>query len=266
MNEVRLLEKDKEKSKISFILKESTPAFANTLRRLVIEEVPVMAIEDVEFRKNSSILYDEFVAHRLGMMPLTTDIRSYTLPEKCKCEGKGCARCQLKVTLKAKGPCMVYASELKTRDPAVKPVYPKTPIVKLLKGQSLEFEATAVLGKGRQHSKWCPGHIYYKQKPVIEVSGKCKGCGKCIEVCPTKVLELKNSKASVIKDNLLKCHLCEACQEICPEKAITVTPSNDFIFYLESWGQLEPKKIVAEAAKIAQELFEDFADSIKKQK
>lgn len=264
MNEIRLLDKDKKKNKISFILKETTPAFVNTIRRLVIEEVPTMAIEDIEFRKNNSILYDEIIAHRLGLIPLTTDLHSYTLPEKCKCKGKGCARCQLKMTLKAKGPCTVYASDIKTRDAAVKPVYPKTPIVKLLKSQSLELEATAVLGKGKVHSKWCPAHIYYKQKPVIEISNKCKGCGKCIEACPTKVLELKNNQAAIIKDNLLKCHLCGACQDICQEGAIKIIPSNDFIFYVESWGQLEPKKIVAEAAKIAQEMFDDFSESIKK--
>ena len=266
MNEILLLDKNKEKKQISFILKESTPAFGNTIRRLVLEEVPTMAIEDVEFRKNNSILYDEIVAHRLGLIPLTTDLSSYTLPEECKCKGKGCARCQLKLTLKAKGPCIVYASDIKTRDSAVKPVHPKTPIVKLLKGQAIELEATAVLGKGKQHNKWCPAHIYYKQKPIIDITNKCNGCGKCIEACPVKVLELKNNKAVVIKDNHLKCHLCEACQDICPEKAITITPSNDFVFYLESWGQLEPKKIIIEAAKIAQEMFDDFTEVIKKAK
>ncbi len=263
MNEIRLLNRDKEKKQISFLLKESTPAFANTIRRIVLEKVPTMAIEDIEFRKNNSILYDELIAHRLGLIPLTTDLNSYTLSEKCKCKGKGCARCQLKMTLKAKGPCMVYASDIKTRDAAVKPVFPKTPIAKLLKGQSLELEATAFLGKGEGHSKWCPAHIYYKQKAIIEINAKCNGCGKCIEACPTKVLELKNNKAEVIKDNLLKCHLCEACQDVCPEGAIKTTPSNDFVFYVESWGQLEPKKIIVEAAKISQEMFDDFTDSIK---
>lgn len=264
MNEIRLLDEDKEKKQMSFILKDTTSAFANTIRRLVLEEVPTMAIEDIEFRKNNSILYDEIVAHRLGLVPLTTDLKSYMLPENCKCKGKGCARCQLKLTLKVKGPCIVYASDLKTRDVAVKPVFPKTPIVKLLKGQSLELEATAVLGKGKQHNKWCPCHIHYKQKPIIEINSKCNGCGKCIEACPVNVLELKNNKAEVVKDNLLNCHLCEACQEICPENAIKIIPSNDFVFYVESWGQLDPKKIIVEAAKIAQEIFDDFTESIKK--
>ena len=54
---------------------------------------------------------------------------------------------------------MVYASELKSKDPAIKPVYPKMPIVKLLKGQSLEQEALDGLGNGKEDSKWSPGLV-----------------------------------------------------------------------------------------------------------
>ncbi len=86
MTELRLLEQDKDKKKVSFVLMNSTPSFANLIRRTISEEVPVMAIEDVEFRKNNSILYDEIIAHRLGLLPLTTDIKSYNLPSECKCK------------------------------------------------------------------------------------------------------------------------------------------------------------------------------------
>ena len=81
--EVRLLEHDKKKNKCSFILKDTNAAFANVLRRNIINKVPVMAIEDVEFRKNSSVLYDEIVAHRLGLVPLATDLKTYDLPAEC---------------------------------------------------------------------------------------------------------------------------------------------------------------------------------------
>ena len=93
MIEVRFLDQDKEKNKLSFVLINSTPSFANAIRRAIVEEVPTMAIEEVEFRKNNSILYDEIIAHRLGLLPLTTDLKSYTISSECKCEGKGCARC-----------------------------------------------------------------------------------------------------------------------------------------------------------------------------
>ena len=265
--EIRLLEQDKEHNKISFVLMNSTPSFANIIRRTVIEEVPTMAIEEVEFRKNNSILYDEIVAHRLGLLPLTTDLQSYNLASECKCKGKGCARCQLKLTLKAKGPCIVYASDIHTRDADIKPVYPKTPIVKLLKNQSLELEATAVLGQGKEHVKWSPGHIYYKNKPVIEIDvKKCDGCAKCIEQCPTKTIEMKDNKAIVSKDHLLDCHLCNACVESCPKCAIDVKSSNDFVFYMESWGQLDCKKILLEVSKLLDKKLDEFSEKLKEAK
>lgn len=267
MIEVRLSSQDKDKNKLSFILMDSTPSFANLIRRTIAEEVPVMAIEDIEFRKNNSILYDEIIAHRMGLLPLTTDLKSYNLSGECKCKGKGCARCQLKLTLKAKGPGMVYASDIHTRDAAIKPVYQKTPIVSLLKNQSLELEATAMLGKGKEHTKWSPGHVYYKNKPVIEIDlKKCDGCGKCVEQCPTKTIEIKDNKAVVSKDHLMDCHLCDSCVDSCPAKAIAVKGSNDFIFYVESWGQLDCKKILLEASGILDQKLDEFSEKLKEAK
>jgi len=234
--EIRILSSNKEEGKVSFIIKDTTPAFANTLRRIIVDEVPTMAVEEVEFRKNNSISYDEMIAHRIGLIPLTTDLKSYNLPEKCKCDGEGCARCQLKLTLKAtKGSGVVYASELKSKDPKVKPVYPKMPIVKLLKGQSLELEATAVLGKGKDHAKWSPGLAYYKNKPIIEI-GNVKNPEEVVEKTHGNIFEIKNGKLSVIKDNLFKYDLAGVVEEV-SKGEVKVTYDDDIIFYMESWGQ-----------------------------
>ena len=262
--EVRVLENKKDESKISFIIKDTSAAFVNALRRIIIEEVPTMAIEDVEFRKNNSILYDEMVAHRLGLIPLKTDLKSYNLPEKCKCEGKGCARCQLKLTLKAVAAGTVYASELKSKDPAVKPVHPKMPLVKLLKGQSLELEATAVLGKGKNHSKWSPALVYYKYKPIIEI-GNVKNPEEVVEATHGNVFEIKNGKLEVKKDNLFKYDLAGVAEEV-SKGEVKVTHDNDFIFYIESWGQLSCREILNQALDIFNETFDEFAEEIKKAK
>ena len=262
--EVRVLENKKDEGKISFIIKDTSAAFVNALRRIIIEEVPTMAIEDVEFRKNNSILYDEMIAHRLGLMPLKTDLKSYNLPEKCKCEGKGCARCQLKLTLKAAAVGTVYASELKSKDPAVKPVYPKKPIVKLLKGQSLELEATAVLGKGKDHSKWSPALAYYKYKPIIEI-GNVKNPEEVVEAAHGNVFEIKNGKLEVKKDNLFKYDLAGVVEEV-SKGEVKVTHDNDFIFYIESWGQLSCREILNQALDMFNDTFDEFAEEIKKAK
>ena len=263
---IELLKLDKKQKKLSFILKNANAAFANAIRRSAIEEVPVMAIEDIEFRDNSSVLYDEIIAHRLGLIPLTTDLKSYNLPDKCKCDGKGCAQCQLKLILKARGQGTVYSSEIKSTDPKVKPVYSKIPIVKLLKGQKLEFEATAVLGRGKEHAKWCPGLVYYKLMPIIEIKKQCKNPEAVVKQCPQNIFVIKDNDLAVNKDNLLKCHLCNACVDVCDPKGAIEVGKDDtqFIFYVESWGQLKCKEIIEEALKIIKDNSNEFIREIKK--
>ncbi|MBW2995638.1 hypothetical protein KY312_04760 [Candidatus Woesearchaeota archaeon] len=90
MADIEILEK--KQNLLKFLIKNNETAYVNSMRRMIIDEVPVMAIEDVEFKKNDSILYDEMVSHRLGLIPLTTDLKGYNIPEKCTCKGKGCAK------------------------------------------------------------------------------------------------------------------------------------------------------------------------------
>jgi len=259
--DIKILESEPKKNKASFLLSKTTSFFANAIRRAVLEEVPVMAIEDVEFRQNSSVLYDEIIAHRLGLIPLKTDLKSYNLPSKCKCKGAGCARCRLKLTLKSKEDA-VYASDIKTKDPKIKPVYPNTLIVKLLKGQMLELEATACLGQGKEHAKWSPGLIFYKYKPVIEIGKNVKNPDAVVKSCPLNIFELKGSKLSVNNKNLFKCHLCQNCVDTDPSIKLTES-ENDFIFYIESWGQLSCKEMLVTAADILQEKLDEFSAKLK---
>ncbi|HII17349.1 TPA: DNA-directed RNA polymerase subunit D [Candidatus Woesearchaeota archaeon] len=262
MMEIELLSTSKDKSTIRFLLKGTVPAFANLLRRVILEEVPVMAIEDVDFVKNSSVLYDEMIAHRLGLLPLTTDLTFYKLPEKSENMGKGRAEVELKLTLKAKGPGMVYAKDLQSKDPSVRPVFPDTPIANLLKGQSLELEATAVLGRGRSHMKWSPGHAYYKYKPEVEIRGEVKNAGAVIEKDHNKIFEMKNGKLAVAKEAALSCDLSLEYSELDP--AISITARDDeFVFTLESWGQLSPKSILEEACKVIEEQCTEYAALMK---
>jgi len=264
MIEVNSLDYDKKSEKCSFIVKGVDVSYINALRRCVIDFVPTMAIEDVSFSKNTSVLYDEIISHRLGLIALETDLKTYNLPAKCKCGGAGCARCTLKMVLKAKGPGTVYASMIKSKDPKVKPVFPETSIVKLLKGQELELEATAVLGFGKEHSKWSPGLAYYKARPVIELLKKCDKCDICVKECPKKIFELEAGSVTINKKNLNSCDLCGACFEKCPKGVIRVgEKENEFIFYLESWGQLSCREIMKEAADCFDMLLDEVLDKVK---
>lgn len=244
-------------------IKNTDEVFVNTLRRTIITEVPTLAVKTVKFIKNSSALFDEIIAHRLGLLSLTTDLKTYNLPEECTCKGAGCAKCQVIITLSAEGPLTVYASDLKFKDQNIKSVHGNTPIVKLLKGQELEIEATASLGKGKQHAKHIPANVWYKGYPQIKL-GNVKNTEEVAKECPVNVYELKGKTLSV-KDPLA-CILCDACVDIAdPKGSIEVTPSSkDIIFYIESFGKLDPKEMLEKALDILDEKLEDFAKAIKK--
>ncbi len=263
--EIKMLDKNKKTGKVSFILKGTTPAFTNSLRRAMIESVPTMAIEDVEFRKNSGVLYDEIVAHRLGLIPLTTDLKSYVISSKCKCEGEGCARCSVKMTLNSKSVGYVLASEIKSKDSKIKPAFPEMPIVKLIKGQDIEIEATAKLGTGKEHVKWAPCLAYYHYYPIIEINAdKIKNPEEIVNICPKNIFEVKGGKLTVNKDRLLSCHLCEACVDAVEGNGISVKGDNStFIFYIEPWGQLSAKQIVIAAADVLGEELVEFEEELK---
>ncbi|MGA9028860.1 MAG: DNA-directed RNA polymerase subunit D, partial [Methanoregula sp.] len=139
-----------------FTLSGAKPGFTNTFRRAMIGEVPTLAIEDVRIYDNTSALFDEMLAHRLGLIPIRTDLTSYSTQDTCSCGGAGCPSCTVTFTLSVEGPKLVTSSDLIPQDPKAAPVNDNIPIVKLVKGQKLVIEARAVLNKGKVHAKWQP--------------------------------------------------------------------------------------------------------------
>jgi len=148
----------KEENKLVFEL-DSSAELANSLRRAAIFKVPTLAIEDVYFTENSSVLYDEQIAIRLGLIPLKTSAK-LSLHNECACKGKGCKKCQIKVELKEKGPKMVLAKDLKITGAEV--VYPEMPIAWLEATHEIDLKASAAMGLGEEHAKWNTGWAYYK--------------------------------------------------------------------------------------------------------
>ncbi len=138
-------------------------SYANAVRRFCLAEVPSMAIDDVVILENSSVLYDEILAQRLGMVPIRTDLTRYILPEKCDCGSPlGCHKCRVLFVLDAKGKekvSTVLSGDLVSEDRDVRPVSESIPIVKLAQGQSVKLEAYARLGRGKEHAKWQPATV-----------------------------------------------------------------------------------------------------------
>jgi DNA-directed RNA polymerase subunit D len=269
--EIEVLEKDNKNLRL--LIRGVDVPFINALRRIAIAEVPCMAIDEVVMIENSSILQDEIIAHRLGLIPLKTDLDSYNLPEKCPCKSElGCNLCRVTLTLDVEskeGTRTVHSDELKSENPDIVPVSDKIPIIKLAKEQKLRLEAYARLGKGKSHAKWQPVSMCtYKYLPKIEISSKnCDVCEKCVEICPRKVLTKTGNKIKV--SDLMACILCQDCVAACPQNPPAIEISheeNAFIFNVESTGALPPERILSEAVKILDEQLKELGNGIKVKK
>ncbi|MEM3031205.1 MAG: DNA-directed RNA polymerase subunit D [Candidatus Micrarchaeia archaeon] len=145
---MKLTVKKSDASEVEFELSDASFSFANALRRTAMARVPVYAIDSVTFYENSSSLFDEYIASRIGLVPLTT-------PSEAK-EGD-----LVLFTLDAEGPCTVFSKDLKSSEKGVAPVSDRIPLLKLLAGQRLRLEARARLGSGSEHAKFQAGIAAY---------------------------------------------------------------------------------------------------------
>ncbi len=250
MMKIEKLNWDKKKNKLTFLLKDTEESFVNAMRRLLVEEVPVLAVEDLEIKDNSSVLYDEMIALRLGLSPIKTDLKSHEFKDKCKCGGEGCAGCELKMVLKGSKKGYVYATDAESKDPKCKFVH-KMPIVKLLPKQKVEMQITAILGKSKEHAKWSPGWSWFFGWPEFKITGKSnlQECSKC------DALEVRGGNVKV-KD-ISKWN--GACEEICEKAGVEVSNSEtELVFNVESWGQLSCKEMLDKSADILLEKLEEF--------
>ncbi len=222
----------KKDNQITFIA-EIEESLANSIRRY-INQIPILAVDEVEISKNDSPLYDETIAHRIGLIPLKMD-KSVT--------GKTTEK--LKLSSKKEG--MVYSGELKGK---IKSVYDKIPITTLTAEQELELTATVKSGVGSEHSKFSPGLLFYRGVVDVKIDKDCPK--EIVEACPKKILRLENGKV-VIKDSN-QCDICEACVEECKKQTkedyIKLIPTGKLSITIESFGQLDTKDILGKAIEV----------------
>ena len=263
---------------IEFYLSNADLSFANALRRVIIAEVPTMAIDMVEIRANTSPLFDEFISHRLVLIPLvSTDINQYQYSLKCNCK-EGCDQCLVQFVLKVK--CTAEEMNVTTehitsvnKDCSVVPVVYKDqgPIViaKLKKNQELDMRMVAKKGIGKEHAKWSPvSCVVMQQVPEIEFVDKSNFINKLstkekedfVASCPTKVFKVDEKSGAIEVAKPLNCTYCEECQlkieELggVPKNVIKIEPKkNKFLFKVESVGSLKPETIVLEAFQMMKE-------------
>lgn len=244
---------------------------ANALRRVMVAEVPTMAIDDIVIVENTSPIRDESLAHRIGLIPLKTDFESYIPRELCDCHSElGCGRCSVTLTLEADAPDgkrTVYSRELKSGDPDVVPVSDDIPIAKLARGQVVRLEAYARLGTGREHAKWQPINVSaYKYAVVLKVNPKeCDLCERCAKACPRQILRVEGTKLVLL--DYEGCDLCQICSDACHKDALEVAQEKDaLIFTVESTGALPPEKIVGKAIEVLINKTKELMEQVSKLK
>jgi DNA-directed RNA polymerase subunit D len=236
-------------------VEDVSPSYINTIRRYASSRVPTMAIDFVEFKDNSGILYDEMVAHRMGMIPLTTDLKTYRLPEDEWNEPTGDPRIEVEMSLSVtagKGTTVVKAKDFKSKDKKIAPVFEDIPITKLIEGQAIECVAYARMGLGEEHVKWSPGHIWYRNYPNITITDQPKDAEEFAKQY-SGVFDVKSGKLSVAKDAAY--HLPDS--EI--DGVDVEFEDGDYLLIIESWGQLEPMTILEQALVAYDDQLDDFS-------
>ncbi|KAK9077190.1 hypothetical protein SSX86_005526 [Deinandra increscens subsp. villosa] len=265
---------------VKFELRESDVSMANALRRVMIAEVPTIAIDLVEIEVNSSVLNDEFIAHRLGLIPLTSErAMSMRFSRDCDaCDGDGqCEFCSVEFHLRAK--CIndqtldVTSKDLYSSDHTVVPVEfsdagtgyenPEDQrgitIVKLRKGQELRLRAIARKGIGKDHAKWSPAAtVTFMYEPEIHINEEMMETlsleekTSVIESSPTKVfalnphthqVEVVDPEAYTYDDEVLK--KVESMGK--PGLVEVYAKEDSFIFTVESTGAVKASQLVINA-------------------
>ena len=144
---------DQNEQKISVKLQGMPLQYANALRRICLNGVPIFAIDTVDILENSSILADEGIAHRLGLIPIKTEFSS--IDSNIESD-------KVMLTLDSGDTAetrTIFSGGIQSQDNVIKPISEKIPIVTLAPNQKIKFEAHARLGRGTEHAKWNSANI-----------------------------------------------------------------------------------------------------------
>lgn len=218
---------------ITVRLEEASVAQANALRRAVVDDLPAFAIDEVDFFENNSCVFNEYLANRLGLIPLTFDDE---LADDAK----------VVFTLDKEGPCTVYSHELRSTDEKIKVFCKNIPIVKLGERQRLRLEATAIKGTARKHAKFQSALAAYCYAADIKTKKGEKKIAAASAACPRKIISEKGEV-----EHPEACDLCGACVEAAPEAVTLKGKEDEFIFFVETYNNITaPQQLKRALAKL----------------
>ena len=243
-----------------FVVRDAEVPFINAIRRCAMVNVPKIAIEDVNIIRNDSAMFNEVLAHRLGLTPLVSDLdalEGLSLPED---DDWGEFSNGIMFSLKEQGPKVVYSKDLISSDSKIKPVYDTIPLVKLKEDEIIDIEAVAKVGYGKEHAKWMPTTVCaYKQYPEITFNEDEEVDYDCALACPRGVLKSDRRSKKIKILDIEDCAMCKSCVRASDNGYIDVGFIEDsFIFRIETDGAMPPKEVLLKACDVLGEKADKF--------
>ena len=258
---------DLKPKKIHIKINGIEPYLVNSIRRILISELPKLAIDDVVIYDNTSALFDEIISHRLGLIPIPTDLSLLNFRDECVCKGKGCPSCTVRYTLSKENEGTVYSGDLQPAEESWAIKEDNIPIVELSKDQRLILEVEAILGLAKNHAKWqsviSPG---YRFNPTIEIDKKrINEIQEFINNLPSDLVTLKNDKLEINDINKLPILESYIDKEKIDFIKIKKDPNN-IIFSFETDGSMDANTALLKSIEILKEKYNEFGNLLKKLK
>ena len=242
--DVTVVERDDRSAR--FVVRDVTPAFANGLRRAMIADVPTMAIDTVQFIENSSVMFDEQLALRLGLVPLTSPP-----PEEFTDDAT------VTLSIDVEGPGVATSGDLESSEALVEPADENIPIIELKEDQRLEAEAEAIMETGRSHAKHQGGvAVGYRHLQRV-VDGE-------------DLAEFEEPEARIVRgvieddgELIPTSEFDHDLTERYPDRAVDVEDvENAFVFHVETDGSFSVEELVTRAADTIDERAAELAEAV----
>ncbi|KAJ6646149.1 DNA-directed RNA polymerases I and III subunit RPAC1 [Pseudolycoriella hygida] len=266
----------KNNMEMEFDLIHCYPSFANAFRRIIISEVPSMAIEKVHILNNTSIMQDEVLAHRLGLIPLKADPRlfeykfdgddetqdnslEFEMKVKCtKAKDVGCFENRNEKVFSDQIKWLPKGNQANIyKDEDVGPIEKDILINKMRPGHEIDLKLIAVKGIGKDHAKFSPvATAFYRLLPDIQLTRKVVGDdAKRLQTCfSPNVIGIDDKERAYVKSARYDMCSRNVYRHPALADAVKIGRIRDhFVFTIESVGAMKPEDIFVESVKLLKE-------------
>ncbi len=253
--EVEFVERGERESLV--LIRGITPAFANGIRRAMVADVPTFSIDTVRVIENTSVMFNEQIGLRLGLVPLTTDLDDFEIGD------------EVTLSLSVDGPNTAYSSDLVSSDSLVGPADDNIPIIDLKDGQRLEVEADAVLDTGKAHAKHqggvAVGYRHLQRVDVVGDTGEFEDeepnilRGVIEEGAAAEAADPDAADGDLVPTSEFDNDLSQRY----PGKELSVTDvENAFVFHVETDGSLTTDELLRRAVETLRDRATELKDAV----